>query len=187
MATLLDASLVAFLLPLFVFLFIFVVIYALLTKTKLFGEKQTALNFLAAICIAAVASFAGNLITLVGSVTPWIVFIILVLVLIFGMYKMFGLEDKQVWDNIGGPVLVYVVILIIILIGLTTVFEAEVSPFTSTGEPVTDTGSGLAGKNVKNEVITTLTHPRLLGALFILLVAAFTVKILVDKVEEKEK
>lgn len=184
MATLLDATLISFLMPLFVFLFIFVVIYALLTKTKLFGEKQVALNFLAAICVAAVAVFAGNLITLIGSVTPWIVFIIVILVLIFGMYRMFGIEDKEIWTNIGGQTLVYVIILLIVLIGLTQVFEPQISPYSDGQEPGTIAkDSGLAGKNVKNEVITTLTHPRILGALFILLVSAFTVKLLVDRAE----
>ena len=179
MATLLDATLISFLMPLFVFLFIFVVIYALLTKTKLFGEKQVALNFLAAICIAAVAVFAGNLITLIGTVTPWIVFIIIILVFIFGMYKLFGVEDKEIWDAIGGKTLVYVIILIIVLVGLSIVFEPQISPY-APGENAT----GIAGKDVKSEVITTITHPRVLGALFILLVAAFTVKLLVDKVEK---
>lgn len=183
MATLLDATLITFLLPLFVFLFIFVVIYALLTKTKLFGEKQVALNFLAAICIAAVAVFAGNLITLIGTVTPWIVFIIVILVLIFGMYKLFGIEDKEIWTNIGGQTLVYVIILLIVLIGLTQVFEPQISPYDDQQPGTVAKDSGLAGKNVKNEVISTLTHPRILGALFILLVSAFTVKLLVDRAE----
>ncbi len=182
MATLLDATLISFLLPLFIFLFIFVVIYALLTKTKLFGEKQVALNFLAAICVSAVAVFAGDLITLIGTVTPWIVFIIVILVLIFGMYKLFGVDDKEIWTNIGGQTLVYVIILLIILIGLTQVFEPQISPYDDQ-QPGTAAAGGLAGKNVKNEVITTLTHPRILGALFILLVSAFTVKLLVDRAE----
>ncbi len=181
MATLLDATLISFLLPLFVFLFIFVVLYGLLSKTKLLGEN-TALNFLAALCVAAVAVFAGTLIKLIGTVTPWIVFVLIILVLIFGIFKFFGVEDKETWDTIGGKTVVYVVILIILLIGLTIVFEPEVSPF----EDKNGTGvssSGLAGKSVKNEVLSTLTHPRLLGALFILLVAAFTIKLLIDKAE----
>src|SRR3989338_3677933 len=124
MATLLDTSLIDFLLPLFVFLFIFVVIYALLYKTKLFGDKVPALNFLAAVCVAAVAVFAGNLVKIVSSVTPWIVFIILILVMIFGMYRFLGIQqDKEIWDTFGGPTVITVIIIIIVIIGLTTVFE----------------------------------------------------------------
>ena len=176
MATLLDTGLIGFLLPLFVFLFIFVVIYALLGKTELFGKKQAALNFLAAICVAAVAVFAGNLIKIVGSITPWIVFIILVLVMIFGMYRFFGVEDKEIWSTFGGPNVITVIILIVVLIGLITVFESQLSPFGPT-----TAAEGTSAKNVRSEVINTLIHPRLLGALFILLVSAFTVKLLSDR------
>ncbi len=177
MATVLDAGLLSFLMPLFVFIFVFVVLYALLTKTNMFGEKQTALNFLASICIAAVAVFAGNLVKLFGVVVPWIVFLIVILVLIFGLYKMFGVEDKEIWPTIGGHTTVYIIILIIILVGLSLTFEAEVSPFP---------GEEAAGESgLRNRVISTIVHPRLLGALFILIVAAFTVKLLVDKAEDK--
>ncbi|MBI2148732.1 hypothetical protein HYU23_03560 [Candidatus Woesearchaeota archaeon] len=160
MATILDTSLIDFLLPIFVFLFIFVVIYALLSKTELFGKNVPALNFLAAICVAAVAVFAGNLIKLVSSITPWIVFIIIVLVLIFGMFRFLDVKDKQIWDTFGGPIVVTVIILIVILIGLTTVFESQLTPFGGSSESATI--SGVPGKTVKNEVISTLTHPRLL-------------------------
>ena len=185
MATLLDTGLIEFLLPLFVFLFIFVVIYALLSKTNLFGEKQTALNFLASICIAAVSIFAGNLVKLLGAVTPWIVFMIVILVLIFGMYSFFGVKNEEIWTTIGGQTVVYVIILIILLIGLNVVFESEVSPFSGGSSDASGNASLAAGKNVRTEVVSTLTHPKLLGALFILLVSAFTIKLLVDQVEKK--
>ena len=83
MATLLDVGLLSFLMPLFVFLFIFAIIYALLTKTKMLGDNMAAMNFLAAVCISAVAVFAGTITQVVVNVTPWIVFIIIVLSGIF--------------------------------------------------------------------------------------------------------
>lgn len=189
MATLLDTSLIAFLFPLFIFLLIFVAIYALLSKTNLFGEKQTTLNLLAAICIAAVAVFAGNLVTALGSIIPWIVFMIIILVLVFGLYKMFGVEEKEVWASIGGHTVIYIIILFVVLIGLITAFRSDVSPFTEerAGAPVaTSEGEtqSVQGQTVQGEVIKTITHPRLLGALFILIVSALTVKLLVDKVEK---
>ncbi len=186
MATILDASLVGFLLPVFTFLFIFVVLYGLLLKTEILGTKQIALNFIAAMSIAAVAVFAGNLIKLIGFVTPWIVFIIFVLILIFATFKFFGTTDKDTWDFIGGQTLIYVIILIVIIVGLTTVFEPQISPYSS-GENATVSATGTVATtdtNVKGAVLTTLTHPRLLGALFILLVAAFTAKLLIGKIEK---
>ena len=79
MATVLDASLLTFLLPIFVFLLVFVVLYGILLKTELLGKNNQALNFLAAVCVAAVSVFAGDLIKLIAVITPWLVFLILVL------------------------------------------------------------------------------------------------------------
>ena len=57
-------------------------------------------------------------------------------------------------------------------------FESQLSPFGPT-----TAAEGTSAKNVRSEVINTLIHPRLLGALFILLVSAFTVKLLSDRLE----
>jgi hypothetical protein len=168
MATVLDVSLLSFLSPLFVFLLVFVLIYAILSKTSMFGEKQNALNFVAAICIAALSLFMGTVTKLISVVTPWIFFIIFVLVLLFAMFQFFGMENKEIWASIGGPILIYVIILLVIIIGLALVF----------GNQATD-----PDKTVKSETVTALTHPRLLGALFILLITAFAVRLLSDKIE----
>ncbi|MBS3168198.1 hypothetical protein J4216_03680 [Candidatus Woesearchaeota archaeon] len=181
MATVLDTSLLSLITPIFVFLLIFVIIYSLLTKTKLFGDEKTAaLNFLAAVCIAAVAVFAGKLTLVVAAITPWLVFVILILAIIFGMYSWLGLKNEEIWTTIGGHITIYVVILIVILIGLVVVFEPEVTPFdedTSSGDSV-ERGA----QDVRSQVISTIVHPRVLGALIILVIAAISIKLLVDKV-----
>ena len=117
MATILDISLLNFLLPIFVFSLTFVFIYAILQKTELFGNagKNQALNLIAAFSVAAISVFAGTITGIVSIVTPWIVFIIFILVMLFGMYRFFGIEDSKTWDNIGGPTLVFVIILIDIM------------------------------------------------------------------------
>ena len=185
MATLLDGTFITFLIPLFVFLLIFVIIYAILSKTDLFGKGQAALNFLGAICIAAVSVFSGNLIKLVGTVTPWIVFIFVILMFLFGMFKWLGLENKEIWSTIGGETVVYIVILLVLLIGLTVAFEPEVSPYDASANAsmtvATSANTGIAGKSVKNEALNTITHPRILGALFILIVSSFAIRLLTEK------
>lgn len=186
MATLLDTGLLSFLTPIFIFLFIFVVIYALLAKTKLLGDKDvSALNFLAAVCVAAIAVFAGTITNVVAVVTPWIVFIIIILTLLFGMFIFFGVKNEDIWETIGGKTVVYVLILLIIVIGLSQVFESQISPYDSaSSDQVSPTTSGtgaVQSSTVKGEIIKTLIHPRLLAAIFMLVVAAFTIKLIADK------
>jgi|SRR3989344_5082171 len=196
MASLLDASLLGFFAPLFIFLFLFAVMYALLQRTNIFGtwEGVKALNLIAAFSVAAVATFIGDTtVKLISSVLPWIVFVIVIFVLLFGLYMFFGLSEKKVWDIVGQTP-VFVIVLIIILIGLSAVFEKELSPYqTSDGESrtvINDQGEEVLAenKNPRSAALDTLTHPRLLGALFMLIVAGASIKLIVDKIEvEKEK
>ncbi len=180
MATLLDAGLLSYFMPLFVFLVIFILIYALLAKTKLFGDMP-ALNLLAAICIAAVAVFAGTITGVVITLTPWIVFMVFVLALLFGMFAFFGVENKEIWDTIGGKTPYFVIVLIIVLIAITQTFEKQVSPFEDSNQTVVTAGTTAQPQNVRGEVIRTLTHPRLLAALFMLIVSAFAIRLITDK------
>ena len=78
MATILDAGLFSFMVPFFIFLFTFVVLYALLSKTKILGENQTMLNLIASICISVVAVFTGSMTGVISAIAPWIVFLIIV-------------------------------------------------------------------------------------------------------------
>ncbi len=187
MATLLDFSLLRFLMPLFVFIFIFAAVYALVSKTEIFGKNQ-ALKLLLSISVAAVSLFAGSLVTAFGSIIPWLVFIVVIVMLIFAFYTAFGVKSDEVWNVMGGQVTIFVIILVVIAIGLTAAFKKDVSPFEGERDGVSDSAAVTAerGGDVQSETIRTLTHPRLLAALFILVVASFTVRLIVEKVEEKK-
>ena len=181
MAAVIDVSLLNFLIPFFIFLFILVVIYALLQKTELFGKNQVALNLTAAICVSAVATFAGTLLTPLKTVIPWIVFIIVILAMLFALFGFFGVENKEVWEVIGGKTPYFVIIVLIVFVSLVALYEPEVSPFEgSSGDIAAATAP--QGQNVQSEVVRTFTHPRLLAALFILIVSSFSIRLIVDKI-----
>lgn len=193
MASLLDVAGLAFFLPVFVFILIFAILLALLEKTELFGKNQRVLNVTAAFTIAAIAVFAGKLTGLISEVIPWIVFLIVLLVLIFGMYKFFGMEKtEEIWALFGEPT-PFILVMIIVIVGISVVFEGSLSPYgegtvtvtESDGTVVTQPLEGSA--NPRSETIRTLSHPRILGALFILVVAASTVHYLTKKFEPRGK
>ena len=178
----LEFSLISFLMPFFVFLIILVVIYAILMKTNLFGEKATTLNLIAAVSIAAVATFAGSIITPLTTIIPWIVFIGIILLFLFAILGFFGAKEEEIWGTIGGKSTIVVIIIIIVFIGLVMLFEPEVSPF-GTLEDSQQADKSAGEENVQSEVVKTLTHPRVLGALFILIVASFAIRLIIDKLE----
>ncbi len=184
MATVLDVGLLSFFMPFFVFFFVFVLIYALLSKTNIFGEKQQVLNFVGAICVAAISVFTGTITGVVVNIVPWITLIIIVLLLLFGLFIFFSpkAEYAEIWDTIGGKTVIYVLILIVVLIGLVKSFEQDISPYTDKNGIVITPTSNDQNSNVKGAVISTLIHPRVLGALFILIVSGLSIKIILDKI-----
>ena len=180
MATFLDVSLLSFLLPVFIFIFVFCIIYAILNKTKIFGDNMGALNLLASVCIAAVSIFIGSITKAVVEIIPWFAFVAIVLILIFMIFMFFGTSEKEIWETIGGQTFVFIVLIVIVFIGLTKTFEKDVSPFEQTNQ-TTVSSSGVQKGNVQGEVIRTLTHPRLLAAIFILVVSGFAIKLIIEK------
>lgn|GEM_PF-1670470 len=192
MATLLDLGLLNYFLPFFIFLFVFVILYALLEKTKILGPEQRPLNLIAAICVAAVSVFAGKFTSLLSFVIPWIVFIVIILVMIFFLFGSFGIEGRKVWDLFGETV-VFVLILLILVLGISVVFESSVSPYQTSDlnganvSQVATTVSVEGTTNPRSEALKTITHPRILGAMFILVMSAATVHWLTKQVEAPGK
>lgn len=189
MATVLDTGLLSHFLPVFVFIFIFSLLFALLEKTKLFGENQKTLNVAAALSISAIALFTGNFVGLISIITPWVIFLLVLLFLVFALFKFFNVSDEKVWDLFGHtPILILV--LIIIIVGISIVFDSTLSPYQVASPEaiaVASTASGTSAEvianqqtNVRSETIRTITNPRVLGALFTLIVAAAAVRYLGD-------
>ncbi|HZX12652.1 MAG TPA: hypothetical protein VFE88_04320 [Candidatus Nanoarchaeia archaeon] len=175
MATLLDVGVLGFFLPVFVFMFLFTVLFAVLEKTKILGENRL-LNIAAAFSVAAISIFVGRLTSLIGIAVPWIVFVFVILLLIFMIFGFFDVSKEKIWD-LFGETTAFIVILIILLIAIIIVFEGTVSPYV----PGPDgTVSGVP--NPRSETLRTLTHPRMLGAIFMLVVAASTVSYLSKKI-----
>lgn len=188
MATVLDVSLLAFLVPFFVFIFIFVVMYAILDKTQIFGNENKALSLIAAVSVAAISIFIGNLTKLISATIPWIVFIAIVLLFIFMIFKFYD-SSEEFWSIVLGEEVVFILILLIVFVGVSQIFESTVSPYktvkTADGQTKIISEAGEATTPMK-EATKTLVHPRVLGALFMLIIAAISIRFLVDKIEPRK-
>jgi len=173
MATFLDVGLLSLVTPIFVFLFIFVVIYAILLKTKILGENN-ALIVTAALSVAVIAMFAGSSVpNFILNTVPWIVALFIgLLFLIFIYLFLGGGTEKEIMEGMGLKWVVFVIFIVIIFIGMVQVLT--ISPLQ---------GGNTTDDAFKQEVVSTLVHPRILGALFLIIVAAFSVKLLTDKLK----
>jgi len=166
MATLLDTTLLYHFLPFFTFAFIFVVLYAVLNKTKILGDNN-GLNFIAALCIATISLFAGGILELINFIVPWFVFIFIFLIMLFAGFAFLGKDFNEIWSKINVWT-VLIIIFLLLLIGIVITFEEIFTPYASGG----------IGKSIGGETLKTLFHPRVLGALFILIISSITIKMI---------
>ena len=158
MATLLEGGFLTFLTPIFIFIFIFVIFYALMEKLKFFGDKSGT-HALIAFCLAILFIVVPETREMINFITPW--FVVLV---IFGLFIIMGLmflgyKEESIIAGVteGGTVLplVIVAVVVLFLVAIVKVFGASV---------------------FKLGFVSSILNPKILGAAFILILAAEVVR-----------
>jgi len=109
----LNISGLLFFMPVFSFLFVFLIIFALLTKTKIVGESKFVLVLISFIISIVFMSFSSAELY-VRTILPWfvILMVIVFLVLIIAMFS------TKAWEKIFTPAFAWVVVGVLILIFL---------------------------------------------------------------------
>ncbi len=177
MATILEClGFLEFFLPVFSFLFIFVVMYAVLDKFKLMGENKSV-KFIAALSIAMLFLFSQGTLKFINFVTPWFVVLVIVALFVLSLFMFMGVKEKDISEAVSNPTVYWTVLIIIIILLLAAIGSIFGDFFSAGGSPVTDP--------TKASVTQILVHPRVLGALFLLLIAAFAVKNISSGIESK--
>ncbi len=174
MATILEnLGFLEFFLPAFTFLFIFVLVYAVLDKFKLMGENKW-LKLIASFSVALLFLFSKDTLRFVEFITPWFVVLVVLALFILSLFMFMGLKEGDVEKTVKDPVVYWTVLVIIIILLIVAIGEVFtfVAPDSATGQPPT-------------EGLRAITHPRTLGALFILVIAAFAVKFISTGIESK--
>jgi len=176
MATLIDVSFLEFFLPIFISIFVFALIYGVLVKTKVLTDS-TNVNAVIAITIAFVVLLTQDVVDLINFMTPWVVIVFLMLFFLSMILMFAGKEQKEVLQYVGGPVFIYIILLLILFIGIGNVFQGVFSPYQQDPE----------GKTTGSEAIRTIFHPRILGAIIILVISAVAVRQITDQVAKEGK
>ncbi len=199
----LDISLIRYFSPIFTFLLVLAILYALFTYTKLFGDNKVLHAFLAFI-IAVFASFFSTVsVTLIEWLVPRFTVLFIFIILIIIAYKIFGATDedmaKMIRSHAGIQWTVGIVVIVLAIGGLSHTFGQqtlgeennqnqtmtgpdEQSPETidldegSTVQPTE--GSGTATSDFQTNVKNTFYHPKVIGIVFVLLIATFAVRLL---------
>ncbi len=180
MATILDIRLLGYFLPAFTFLFILVISYAVLDKFNLLG-KNTWAKLIASFSIALLFLFSTDALRFVNFITPWFIVLVVVAMFLIALFMFMGVKEDTMIKAVGSGEVVWTVIIIsiiLLIIASVHVFGDVMSPYDSGDSTETmekTTGDGTGDKTRESESLKTLVNPKVLGALFLLIVATFAI------------
>ena len=184
MASPLDVGLLSKFSIVFSMIFIFAIVYAILTYTKLLGDNR-GINALIALITALLLLFSPNVAQVINIMTPWFVVLLIFILLVYLLFRFMGASEADMANVLKtNSALIYVIIVIatiIFLAALGKVFfssetagEFEYSPTPQIGENGTVVVGDIGGPPGEATFWATLFHPKVLGMIFILLIAMFT-------------
>ncbi len=169
----LDISIIAFFRPIFVFLFIFAVLFAILEKTKIFGSTK-GVNSLISFVLALLFLISSDLVEVVNIITPWftilfIMILMMILVFMFASVKQETIAEtfKQTW---------FVWILVLVMFGIFGYALSQV--FGSQIQAIYGGTEGAAGKGIGFDIGRIIFHPKILGVILIIAIAAQAVRLI---------
>ena len=183
MATFLELGLLNYFAVIFPALLIFVVVFAIFEKYKLIGENK-AIHAVIAISIAFIVMISQNIIGIINFIAPWFVLIFIFTILLLMVYKIVGASDEAITNFIHTDSAVkwfiFAIGIIIIVAGIAHVYGQQLVPVT--GGNVTETANSAGeltetGKFSEN-VAATFFHPKVIGLIFVMLVAVFSISLL---------
>ena len=167
MATFLDVGLLEFFLPVFSFIFVLVLTFAILDKANILSGNKY-INWALALGVAVLTLFSGATLNLINIVVPWFVILFVFISLLFAIFMFLGSKPDDLWKEIGGKGTIVIVSILLLAIAIGQAFGPIFSPY----------GDGGDGQSIRSETIRTIFHPRVLGAMFIIVVAAYATKYL---------
>ena len=172
MATFLDVSGLEAFSKIFVFILVLLVIYAVFAYSNAFGGAKW-IAWLIALVVAIFVILSDLLSGLIRHITPWFAVLFIFVIFISVASKIFGATSVDIGEY---KWILFVVIVLIFIVGaLTYVRQQSTLP----GDLDED------GNEIKeSSYITTsnfIFHPKIMGIIFILLVAVFTIALLAGK------
>ncbi|NOZ81176.1 MAG: hypothetical protein GXP63_05900 [DPANN group archaeon] len=186
MANPLDVGLLDSLSIIFSMILVFAIVYGILMKAKAFGDNN-GLHALVALVSALFLAFAPGVNRVIVTMVPWFILMFIFLLLLLQFYSFMGVKESYLFESFKKDKSIstwFLVVGFIILIaslgsvyftssnsttGTTAVADMNQDGFTPTAD-VGATGTGA--------FFATLFHPKILGAIMVMLIGTFTIMLL---------
>jgi hypothetical protein len=180
MATL-DVGLFEHISFLFPFLLVWAVVFGLLSWKKVFGENRI-IHAIIAVAIAIMFVMSKNAVAILNISAPWFAILFMMIVFILIAFKIFGVSDDHILSIITSKDYQYIttwVILIslaiVLLAGSSVMGQDLLDKQYEEGEVVESSdGGGVASPDHQESWIKTITHPKVLGFLVVMVIASLT-------------
>ncbi len=169
MATFLDVTGLQYFSSFFIFIFVWLIVYAVLLYSKVLGGNKF-IHALIGLVLALLVLFSPIATGAIQYIAPWFGLIFVFIILVTVMLKIFGASPMEIEGYTQLKWGALVIILLVLVVGvLSYVREQTVIP----GE---EDGDIDYSKN-----ISIIFHPKVIGAIFILVIAVFTIALLAGK------
>ena len=169
MATILDIGILNHFIPIFVFILIFVVMYAILLKTHLLGENKGLIS-LASFVIALLFIITQTATEFIQLVTPWFVVLIIVTMCFLLIFMFLGVKPETIAGVVTNESYTWIILIILIVLlglALTKVLGPGIASITQEGAEEEGFMTSVGG---------IIFHPKILGVIFILIIASYAIK-----------
>ena len=167
MATFLDIAGLQQFSSIFVFIFVWLVVFALLTYTKMFGGNK-GISVVIGLIIALFVLFSPIATGTIEYIAPWFAVVFVFVIFVTMALKLFGASGVE---SLGSLRLITVVVIVIILI---------VGALSYVRQQITVPGDNETSVDY-SKTTTILFHPKILGILFIMIIAIFTIVLMAVK------
>ena len=178
MATPLDIGLLQNFQIIFPFLLVLVMVYAIMSTTKIFGDSKGLYAFLAFV-LAVFTLFSPVAVKTINTMAPWFVLLFIFSIFLLIAFQVFGVSQDKITSIVTskryGSTFFYWVIALVLIIAigsLTSVLSEEKAL-----ETLSQTGNAtVSADDEEFGFFQTIFHPKVLGMAVLLLIAVFTIR-----------
>ena len=172
MATFLDVSGLAAFSKIFIFILVLLAIYAVFAYNNAFGNAKW-IAWLIALVVAIFVILSDLASGIIQHITPWFAVLFIFVIFISIASKIFGATSADMGQYKG---ILFVVVIIVFIVGSLVYVRQQT---TLPGDIDED------GDEIKDDNYVTTSnfifHPKVMGIIFVLLVAVFTIALLAGK------
>jgi len=148
--------------------------------TPVFGENK-GINSLIAFAIAFLFILTPDIIGIVKTMTPWFMILLIFLLMIVLLFMFVGVKEEGITKAFTEKSVVWVIIVLSIIIfayAMTQVYGSQIQTIYA-GENVT------GPEPVTKQVGKIIFHPRILGVVLLLIIAAQAVRLITASITGK--